>query len=214
MAQEEYDEFMGGGSFTSFVFYREGDSILGTIMEPPEKLQQTDMDSGAPKFWDDGKPKWYFRLKLQTALRDPENADDDGVRSLALSWKRLEAVRAAVVAAGEKNLKVGGQLWLRFDKFEDAKEAKYKTNPSKKFWTAKYKPPVAEPEFMGDPFSSSADATPQAEPAPSGMLAQMAARKAESRPLKFDAEDIPTPNLDAVRAKIAAAGPAPEDPPF
>lgn len=209
MAQEEYDEFMGGGGFKGFPFDNPGDAVLGTIVEPPEKLQQTDINTGEPKFWDDGKPKWYFRVKLQTALK--EDDDDTGLRSLSLSWKRLEAVRNAVREAGEKNLKVGGQLWLRFDAFEEKSTAKYRSNPAKVGWSAKYKPPVSEPEFMDDPFSSSADATPQAEPAPSGMLGQMAARRTKTH---LAPDDVPTPRLDAVRAKIAAEGAQPAEPPF
>lgn len=214
MAQEEYDEFMGGGNFKGFPFDKEGDAILGTILEPPEKLQQTDINTKELKFWDDGKPKWYFRIKLQTTLREDE--DDNGIRSLSLSWKRLEAVREAVRAAGEKNLKVGGQLWLRFDKFEDKQNAKFRSNPAKVGWTAKYKPPVAEPEFMNDdPFGG--DGPPVAEQRaaePTSVLGQMAARRGASGRMGVDVDDIPTPNLDAVRAKIAAAGPTPDQPPF
>lgn len=144
------DDFMGE-KFKSFVFENVGDSITGTVMKPPEKLQQTDINTGALKTWDDGKPKWYFRVTLATDLRDPTNPFDDGVRTLALSWKRLDAVRAAVRAAGAENIEVGGKLWLRFDGYEDKTQAKYKANPAMVDWSAKYKPPVESAEFMDSP---------------------------------------------------------------
>jgi hypothetical protein len=169
------DDFMGGG-VKSFQFDKEGDAVVGTVIAPPEKLQQTDINTGELKFWDDGKPKWYFSLKLQTDLRDPEDAFDDGVRSISLSWKRLEAVRAAVKEAKANNIEVGGKLFLRFDAFEDRSNAKFRSNPAKVGWTAKYKPPVAEPEFMDQPARTApADAAPTEEE--HGILAQMAAKR-------------------------------------
>lgn len=223
MTQPDFDDFMGGGSFRSFQFLAEGDSISGTILEPPEKLQQTDIDSGEPKFWGDGKPKWYFRIKLQTSLK--EDDDDDGIRSLSLAWHRLNAVRAAVTAAGEKTLKVGGQLWIRFDAFEDRRTAKYKTNLAKVGWSARYKAPDHEPEFMGPtatetddrPWGNSGDGDSGRDGDGGSVLDQMRRQKAEAEnklaKAAFNAP-APTPAKDALRAEMAARGPQPADPPF
>lgn len=175
------DDFMGGG-VKSFQFDQEGDAVVGTVIAPPEKLQQTDINTGEPKTWDDGKPKWYFSLKLQTDLRDPEDAWDDGVRAISLSWKRLEAVRAAVRAAGAENIEVGGKLFLRFDKFEEKANAKFRSNPAKIGWTAKYKPPTAEAAFMDA--GPAGDKAPPPEQEDGGLLAQMAAKRQVEEKLK------------------------------
>lgn len=216
---DDFDEFMGGGGGKSFTFENEGDSILGTVVMPPEKLQQTDMNTQEPKFWQDGKPQWYFRVTLQTALR--ESDDDDGIRTLSLSWKRLEAVRNAVRASGAKGLKVGGRLWLRFDKYQPKHEARVKTNPAKLEWSAKYQPPTEEPDFMDEapPASSWTKPTtgPAAEAAAATSMLDAMKRdrdSAEEKLAKREFNHTPTPAKDALKAEMAARGPQPAEPPF
>lgn len=157
MTQEE-DDFMGGG-FKSFIFESEGDMIVGKIITKPEKLQQTDVDSGELKTWDDGKPMWYYRLTLQTDLRDPNDQFDDGVRSLSLSWHRLTAVRNAVKKAGAKNIEIGGDLWLRFDAYGPKTKSAF--SAPKVGWSAGYRAPVATEGFMDTP-TTGQQATPAA----------------------------------------------------
>lgn len=136
------DEFMGGG-FKTFPFDEIGDTVKGIVLEPPVKEQQRDMESGDPSFWDEEKtkPKWMFRLQLQTDLRDADDDTDDGVRTLYLSWKRLDAVRAAVRAAKAKTIEVGGTLALRFTEFGVAPKKGF--SRPKIGWAAKYWAPVA-----------------------------------------------------------------------
>jgi hypothetical protein len=155
------DEFMGGG-YKTFPFDNIGDTVRGTITELPVKEQQRDMDTNEPSFWDDEKtkPKWMFRLMLQTDLHDDDM--DDGVRALYLSWKRLDAVRQAVRDAKQKTIKVGGELALRFLEFGPATKRGF--NPPKIGWKAWYRPPVpqAEPAFMDNPMETApAPANPQ-----------------------------------------------------
>lgn len=209
---EELDDFMGSGGFRSFQFEKEGDAVLGTVVKPPEKLQQTDMNTQEPKFWSDGKPQYYFRVTLQTTLREDE--DDDGIRTISLSWKRLEAVRNAVRASGAKGLKVGGRLWLRFDKFQPKHEARVKTNPAKLEWSAKYLPPTEEPDFMDEAPATPAPA--QSAPAGGSILDGMRAQRDEAaeKLAKREFNTTPKPATEALKAEMAARGPQPEDPPF
>lgn len=230
MTQSDFDDFMGGGSSQSFQFINEGDSISGIIIEPPEKLQQTDIESGEPKFWPNGKPRWYYRIKLQTELRD--NDEDDGIRSLSLSWHRLDAVRAAVREAKAPTLVVGGKLWLRFDAFEDRKVAKYKANPAKVGWSAKYKAPDREPDFMDEPappatthsqgmtaggaFALGDPAASSDGHAEASMLDQMKAKRdaAAEALAKKEFYHTPKPATEALRETLANRGSQPDEPPF
>lgn len=145
----DQDDFMGGG-FRTFPFDAVGDRVSGVILERPVKEQQRDMQTNELAVWENGQPKWMYRIQIQTELRDTNDQFDDGVRTLYLSWKRLDAVRAAVRAAGCKNIEVGGMLALQFLEF--GPQTKKGFNPPKIGWKAWYKPPVqeAEPAFMGD----------------------------------------------------------------
>jgi hypothetical protein len=143
-----------GGGYKTFPFDNIGDTVRGTVIELPVKEQQRDMDTNEPSYWDDEKtkPKWMFRLMLQTNLHDDDM--DDGVRALYLSWKRLDAVRQAVRDAKQKTIEVGGDLALRFLEFGPATKRGF--NPPKIGWKAWYKPPVpqAEPGFMDNPMDT------------------------------------------------------------
>jgi len=155
------DEFMGGG-YKTFPFDNIGDTVRGTVIELPVKEQQRDMESNEPAFWDDEKtkPKWMFRLMIQTDLRDDDM--DDGVRALYLAWKRLDAVRAAVRESKSKSIEVGGELALRFLEFGVATRKGF--SQPKIGWKAWYRPPVpqAEPAFMDNPMESApANPNPQ-----------------------------------------------------
>lgn len=108
----------GGNSFS---FDNVGDYVSGTVLDL-KQVQQTDMDTGAPAFWDNGDPKMMFSVTLQTELRDPNNPGDDGKRTVALagskkpeSLSRIAAVLAAVQAAtGGRDLAYGGKLTIQY----------------------------------------------------------------------------------------------------
>lgn len=89
---------LGGQGGNSFPFENIGDSITGQILDL-EEVQQTDMDTGEPVEWPNGKPKMMFRLTLQTDLRDPADPADDGVRSIYLRGSRKSATRSSLAAA-------------------------------------------------------------------------------------------------------------------
>lgn len=129
------DEMMGAPSVPSFSF--DGVSPIrcgGVITELPVAIQQRDFhDQSKPLSWPDGKPKWAWPVFCQTTDRDVSIQDDDGVRAFYLSYKRLDAVKKAVQAAGMAKLEVGGTLWLEW----------YDMSGKTKLYRAQYSPPGA-----------------------------------------------------------------------
>lgn len=138
------NEFLMGGGIPSahsvFVDAPFGTSVTGTIATLPEVVQQTDLDTGELKFWNDGKPMMQMAVTLQTDLRNPEMVEDTGLRKLFVKAKLLEAVRTAVRASGAKGLDVGGVLTVTY--IADGERKKAGKNPPK-FYTATYAPPSA-----------------------------------------------------------------------
>lgn len=129
---------MGGGK--SFSFDTIGSKVSGTITAL-EAAQQTDMDSGQPATWPDGKPKMQVIVTLDTGLE--EEAGDDGSRRIYLKGSKpdtsLGAVRVAVKAAGASGLEVGGVLQLAY--IGDGEPTKRGYSAPKQY-AAKYTPPA------------------------------------------------------------------------
>lgn len=148
---------LGGSGGTSFPFDKIGDTVTGTIVDVEER-QQTDIDTGQPAFWPDGKPKLQHMVTLQTDLAD--DADDDGLRTVYLRGSRkpeskstLAAVIGAVKATtGGTALDKGGTLTLRF--VGEVPPTQRGRNPAKQY-DATYRPP-----------SVSLDGAPQPGPSP------------------------------------------------
>ena len=147
MTQDANDFLMGGG-VKSAKFEKPGSKVSGTIARKPELQQQRDFDSGKPLTWDDGQPRQQVKVILATAERDDE--EDNGERALYLKGGLLKSVQAAIKAAGEKGLAVGGKLAVKYTK--DG-EKKGKLNPPK-LYVAKYEAP--------DPMAAAAATEPEA----------------------------------------------------
>lgn len=88
-----FDLGTGGNAFP---FDNIGDSVTGKILDL-EEVQQTDMETGEPLTWPNGKPKMMFRLTLQTDLR--EDDADDGVRTIYLRGSRKSSSKSSLAAA-------------------------------------------------------------------------------------------------------------------
>jgi len=135
-----------GGGGNSFAFESPGDSVTGKVISL-EEVQQTDMQSGQPAFWDGGQPKMMYRVELQTELQTEET--DDGKRSVYLKGSRkpetkssLAAVLAAVRAVtGGTNISAGAELTLTY--VGDGQASKRGYNPPKQY-TAEYVAPKAD----------------------------------------------------------------------
>lgn len=142
---DDINDFLMGEGGKAFEFGAIGDTVTGEIIDM-KKQQQTDFQTGAPVFWNNGDPKMMLKVSLQTDIKD--NEDDDGVRNVylrggnftALKGKgtaSLVAVKDAVKKSG-KPIEVGGKLSLQFSG-EGAAPAKG-MNPSK-LYVASYAPP-------------------------------------------------------------------------
>lgn len=105
------DDFLMGSGVRSAAFKVAGAKCEGKVVGR-EVRQQTDFDSGAPLFWDDGKPRQQLVITLQT--EESEDDDDDGLRKLYAKGNMLSAVRSAVAKAGERSLAVGGWLTVTY----------------------------------------------------------------------------------------------------
>lgn len=171
---------LGGDSMPTAKFEKAGDSITGTVIELSERQSTKLGTNGQLDFWDDGKPKMYYRLVLQTALK--EEANDDGRRAVALTGSRksteqssLSAMLDAIAAAGGTNeVAVGAKVTLTMTGSVAPKTVGY--NPRKTF-AATYVLPSAT---LGGPV-----ATPPAQQATT-----VAAPPAPAAAPQFSAEQI------------------------
>lgn len=101
-------DLLAGGT-PSAKFPEVGTTHTGTVIEA-EPVQARDFDSGELKTWDDGKPMMQIRVTIQTAERDPEITDDDGVRGVYIkAWgDQLKALKKAIREAGDDDVRPGG----------------------------------------------------------------------------------------------------------
>jgi hypothetical protein len=152
------DQFLMGG-VTSAKFDNINDSITGTISEPPEVRQQTDIDTKLPMTWPDGRPMMQLVVTLQTDLRN--DADDDGLRRIYVKGKSMTgAVRDAVRKAGAKGLEVGGRLQVVY--VGDGEVKKRGFNPPK-LYLAQYARPTTQ---EANAFLGLTPPAPQQAPSP------------------------------------------------
>jgi hypothetical protein len=144
----EANDFLMGGGIAPAKFDTIGTTVSGTIATPPKVEQQKDFTNGELKFWPDGKPMQQMVVTVQTTLRDPDVADDDGQRTFYIKANMLKAVREAVRKSGSKGLEVGGTLSITYT--GDGEQTKRGFNPPK-LYGATYAPPsaVAANEFLG-----------------------------------------------------------------
>lgn len=145
---DEINDFLNGSNAKAFPFDNVGDTVKGVIMEM-KKVQQTDMDTGKPVYWDNGDPKMMLRITLQTDLQD--DGEDEGVRSVYLrggnytaatgkGTSSLVAVKDAVRRSGSSDgIQVGGQLTMQYSG-EGTKSNRGYSAP--KLYTAHYVAPT------------------------------------------------------------------------
>lgn len=190
------NDWLFSGGVPSAKFDSHGVTVAGTITAKPTTQQQTDFDSGEPKFWDDGRPMLQVVVDLRTDLRDPDIEDDDGTRRLYVRGKHLTAaVRDAVRKAGGKALEVGAELAVTYVG-DDA--PKRRGASGAKQYRAEYRPAAETALGGGEPAGAPAEAAPPAAPQPA------AASGGELDPADF-------PHLSAEQfAGVKAANLSPE----
>ena len=147
--RDEINDFLMGGSGKAIEFLNMGDTVSGVIVDMKKK-QQTDFQTGAPVYWNDGSPKMMLMVSLQTDLQD--DAEDEGLRNVYLRGgnftaskgkgaSSLVAVKDAVKRSGAPDgIQPGGKLTLQYSG-EGPAPAKG-MNPSK-LYTASYQAPAA-----------------------------------------------------------------------
>jgi hypothetical protein len=145
--RDEINDFLNGAVGKAFPFDHIGDTVKGVIVEM-KKVQQTDMESGKPSFWDNGDPKMMLRIVLQTELQDDD--EDEGLRSVYLRGGNYTAatgkgtssqiaVKDAVRRSGAPNgIQPGGMLTMQYS--GEAAKTNRAFNAAK-LYTAHYEAP-------------------------------------------------------------------------
>lgn len=136
--------FLTSGGAPAAKFPSPGTVVKGTIISA-ELSQQTDMVTGAPSTWPDGKPKMQVIVTLQTEERDSSIDDDSGVRRVFVKGGMQAALREALKAAGS-GLAEGGTLAIKYT--GDGERTKPGFNPPK-LYQASYKAPTLDLSALG-----------------------------------------------------------------
>lgn len=200
-------DFFAPRASHSWKFTNPGDTHTGTITEVSDARQATEYGSNELAYWDKERtrPKMQVAVTLDTAERDPQDANDTGKRTLWVvedgrSGSILSAIRQAVHQAGAGTIDIGGQLTVTFSGFDP--NSKNPANP-RKIYTAAYVPPAP----AGGMFTNQAPAQPVAAPATPAPapVAQPAPAVAPAQPVAAPAAPAPVPAVpDAVRQAVTA----------
>lgn len=203
-------DFFAPRASHSWKFTNPGDTHTGTITEVSDARQATEYGSNELAYWDKERtrPKMQVAVTLDTAERDPQDANDTGKRTLWVvedgrSGSILSAIRQAVHQAGAGTIDIGGQLTVAFSGFDP--NSKNPANP-RKIYSASYVPPAP----AGGMFTNQAPAQPVAQPAAAPVPAAPAApaqpvAPAPAQPVAAPATPAPVPAVpDAVRQAVTA----------
>ena len=185
-------DFFAPRASHSWKFTNPGDTHTGTITEVSDARQATEYGSNELAYWDKERtrPKMQVAVTLDTAERDPQDANDTGKRTLWVvedgrSGSILSAIRQAVHQAGAGTIDIGGQLTVTFSGFDP--NSKNPANP-RKIYSASYVPPAP----AGGMFTNQAPAQPAPAPAP-------------AQPVPAPATPAPVPAVpDAIRQAVTA----------
>lgn len=196
-------DFFAPRASHSWKFTTPGDTHTGTITEVSDARQASEFGSNEPAFWDREKtrPKMQVAVTLDTAERDPQDANDTGKRTLWVvedgrSGSILSAIRQAVHQAGAGTIDIGGQLTVTFSGFDP--NSKNPANP-RKVYAASYVPPAP----AGGMFTNQAPAQPVVAPAPAPAAPAQPVAPAPAQPAP--ATPAPVPAVpEAVRNAVAA----------
>lgn len=208
-------DFFAPRASHSWKFTNPGDAHTGTITEVSDARQATEYGSNELAYWDKERtrPKMQVAVTLDTAERDPQDANDTGKRTLWVvedgrSGSILSAIRQAVHQAGAGTIDIGGQLTVAFSGFDP--NSKNPANP-RKIYAASYVPPAP----AGGMFTNQAPAQPAAAPAPAAPAAPAqpvpaapaapVAPAPAAQPVAAPATPAPVPAVpDAVRQAVTA----------
>ena len=211
-------DFFAPRASHSWKFTNPGDTHTGTITEVSDARQATEYGSNELAYWDKERtrPKMQVAVTLDTAERDPQDANDTGKRTLWVvedgrSGSILSAIRQAVHQAGAGTIDIGGQLTVTFSGFDP--NSKNPANP-RKIYSASYVPPAPAGGMFTNQApapAAPAPAQPVAAPAPAApapaqpVAAPAPAAPAPAQPVAAPATPAPVPAVpDAVRQAVTA----------
>ena len=212
-------DFFAPRASHSWKFTNPGDTHTGTITEVSDARQATEYGSNELAYWDKERtrPKMQVAVTLDTAERDPQDANDTGKRTLWVvedgrSGSILSAIRQAVHQAGAGTIDIGGQLTVAFSGFDP--NSKNPANP-RKVYTAAYQAPApaggmftnqepAQPAVPAPAAPAPAPAAP-AQPVAPAPAQPVAAPAPAAQPVAAPATPAPVPAVpDAVRQAVTA----------
>ncbi|WP_315328687.1 hypothetical protein [Rothia mucilaginosa] len=208
-------DFFAPRASHSWKFTNLGDTHTGTITEVGDARQATEYGSNELAYWDKERtrPKMQVAVTLDTAERDPQDANDTGKRTLWVvedgrSGSILSAIRQAVHQAGAGTIDIGGQLTVAFSGFDP--NSKNPANP-RKIYSASYVPPAPAGGMFtnqepAQPVAAPATPAPApAQPVAPAPVAQPAPAAAPAQPVAAPATPAPVPAVpDAVRQAVTA----------
>lgn len=139
------NELLMGSGIPAAAFDNRGDVVKGIISRIAAS-QQTDFNTKAPLFYEDGKPRMQIIITLRTDLRSLETPHDDGQRKLYIKGQLQQAIREAVLAAGAEGLEDGGTLAVQW--IDERQPEKRGHNPQK-IYVAQYRPPQRAGDLLG-----------------------------------------------------------------
>jgi hypothetical protein len=150
-----------GGRY--FPFLRIGDSVEGEVVDV-KILQARDMISKDLKFWPSGDPMYNVVPTLQTNLRDPQDHEDDGLRSPYVKWGGASrmALQQGLGQAGMDDIVIG--CWMRMTYVGDGPAQRGMNAP--KLYEFAFRPPTQGAGLNRLPQGAPAAPAQQAQVAP------------------------------------------------
>lgn len=145
----DVSNFLAPSGIPACKFPAIGTTVTGKIVAPPEVQQQTEIGTGRPLTFDDGKPRQQLVITIQTDQRDPEISDDDGQRRVFVTGTKASeggGMLGAFKRAGITDLQVGGTLTVKYT--HDGARTSPAYSPPKQY-EASYAPPNAAAGFLG-----------------------------------------------------------------
>lgn len=171
------DSFFGGAPGLSWAKANNGvysDTRLrgvargGVIVKDPEIQDMTEMGTGKPIQWPDGRPKQQMVVTLVCDgstggmdEREPTNPADRGERRLYVRGYMVSAIKDALAKVGAPGLRQGGTLLVAWIDEKPSKTASF--DPAR-VWAAQYSPPAVGLPDAGVPPQNGLSGAPAGNP--------------------------------------------------
>ncbi len=153
---DDANEFLMSGGMKSIGWKDNpvGYTVIGTIVDQPKRQQMTKYESTELAFWPSGDPMIEIVCTIQTEMRDPADAYDNGRRRLHIPPRMQPVIRDAVKRTGARGLGPGGRIAVK-------RTGGTGTAGSPFEFAAEYAAPVVDPDSMLGGNGNGAQAAPQ-----------------------------------------------------